>query len=312
MRKSVKMERGSQPGTDDMEDTPSKVTRPVAPSAQPARRRGRPPGGKGSRDTSQVQAIRRALSLLELMAQIPGGMALTALAKGLGLPPSTTHRLLKSLEQMRFVQHEEERGLWLIGVRAFCVGIAFLQARDFVSAARPFMRRLMEESGESVNLAILDNDTAVLLSQVECRQVMRGALERPGGRVPLHNSGFGKALLSALRESDLAALLDRIEFTVYTENTIDSADRLKRDLVSVRRRGYAVDDEEFVPGLRCVAAVIHGEYGESLASISLSGPAARITDDRIDDLGALVVRTAGEITTALGGDVPRLAGGRGG
>ncbi len=311
MRKFARMTRDSLPGTDDMVDAPPSAPRVATPSARPARKRGRPAGGKGRHETGHVQAVGRALALLELIAQIPDGIALTALAEGLGLPPSTTHRLLKTLEQMRFVQHDEERSLWLIGAKAFSVGIAFLQARDFVSVARPFMRRLMEESGESVNLAILDNDAAVLLSQVECRQVMR-ALERPGGRAPLHSSGLGKALLAALSESGLAALLDRIELTAFTENTIDSADRLKRELVSVRWRGYAVDDEEFVPGLRCIAAVIHGEFGEALASISLSGPSARITDNRIDELGALVVRTAAEITTALGGDVPRLAGGRDG
>ena len=291
-----------------MVDAPPSAPRVVTPSAQPARKRGRPAGGKGRQDTSQVQAVGRALALLELIAQIPDGIALTALAEGLGLPPSTTHRLLKTLEHMRFVQHDEERSLWLIGAKAFSVGNAFLHARDFVSTARPFMRRLMEESGESVNLAVLDDGMVVLLTQVECRQVMR-ALERPGGRAPLHSSGLGKALLAALPDSDLAALLDRIEFIAYTENTIDSADRLKRELKSVRRRGYAFDDEEFARGLRCVAAAIHDEHGELLAAISLSGPSARITDNRIDKLGALVTGIAAEITTALGGRVPRPAGG---
>ena len=86
-------------------------------------------------------------------------------------------------------------------------------------------------------------------------------------------------------------------------------DRLKGELEAIRGRGYAVDDEEFALGLRCVAAAIHDEHGEPLASISLSGPSARITDDRIEELGALVVHTAAEITEALGGRAPRAAGG---
>jgi len=279
------------------------------------RRRGRPPGrgkgeaapGGGRRDTTQVQAIHRALRLLEAMSEAPQGIALTALAETADLAPSTTHRLLKSLEQMRFVQHDDERSLWLIGVNAFAVGNAFLEARDHVAIARPFMRRLMEESGESVNLAVLDDGAAVYLSQVECREMMR-ALARPGGRAPLHASGVGKALLAARPVRERRTLIGRTALTAFTDKTVADADALHAVLDATARRGWAIDDEEYAPGLRCVAAPLWNEHGEPVAAVSLSGPSARVTDERLAELGALAARTAAEITAAMGGRQPESWG----
>jgi IclR family acetate operon transcriptional repressor len=264
------------------------------------RRRGRAPRRAPGEGTGHVQSLTRGLTLLERLSEERYGISLTDLAQRVGLAPSTTHRLLKSLEKMKFVAQDEERGLWYVGVKAFEVGTAFLRDRDFVGVARRFMRRLMEESGESVNLAVLDAGEVLFLSQVECRQMMR-ALAPPGGRIGAHCSGVGKALLSALPDAEVAGILHRRGLPRLTANTVDSPARLKRELQTTRERGWALDDEEQAVGLRCVAAPILDEYGEPLAAISLSGPKARITDDRIPALGALVKRVAEEITAALGG-----------
>ncbi len=172
------------------------------------KRRGRAPRRAPGEGTGHVQSLTRGLTLLERLSEERYGISLTDLAQRVGLAPSTTHRLLKSLEKMKFVYQDEERGLWYVGVKAFSVGTAFLRDRDFVSVARRFMRRLMEESGESVNLAVLDAGEVVFLSQVECRQMMR-ALAPPGGRVGAHCSGVGKALLSVLPDAEIAAILHR-------------------------------------------------------------------------------------------------------
>ena len=267
------------------------------------RRRGRTPRRAPGEGAGHVQSLTRGLTLLERLSEQRYGISLTDLAQRVGLAPSTTHRLLKSLEKMKFVYQDEDRGLWYVGVKAFSVGTAFLRDRDFVAVARRFMRRLMEESGESVNLAMLDAGEVIFLSQVECRQLMR-ALAPPGGRIGAHCSGVGKALLSGLSDPEVSAILHRRGLTRLTVNTIDTPERLRRELEIARARGYVLDDEEQAVGLRCVAAPILDEYGEPLAAISLSGPKARITDERIPALGALVKRVAGEITAALGGRPP--------
>lgn len=169
--------------------------------AEPVRRRGRPAAegnGSGGGDGG-VRSLSRALSLLEDVAAHAEGVTLGDLAQRADLAPSTAHRLLKTLESRRFVTQDAERGLWFTGVQAFIVGTGFLRNRDMVGIARPFMYKAMEESGESVNLAIPDGSETIYLSQVESRQMMR-ALAPPGGRAPLHASGVGKAILAGLAQ----------------------------------------------------------------------------------------------------------------
>ncbi|MSP89784.1 MAG: IclR family transcriptional regulator [Alphaproteobacteria bacterium] len=271
-------------------------------AATPPRRRGRP-AIHGIAAGRQVQSLARALALLEEVARIERGAALGDLATSAGLAPSTAHRLLKSLEAAHFVSHDGALGLWFVGVKAFNVGAAFLGARDVVALARPAMRTLMEESGESVNLAALEDGEVVFLAQVECRQMMR-ALSRPGGTAPLHASGVGKALLAALPEDEAARLIGAMKLLRYTANTLVTSDALAGDRAAARVRGHAIDDEEFTPGLRCVAAAIHDESSRPVAALSLSGPSARITDGRIAELGRLVRDQADRITQAIGGRAP--------
>ena len=237
------------------------------------------------------------------LAESQDGIGLTDLAQRVGLPASTTHRLLNTMGSLGFVRQDPQSGRWMIGVESFAVGNAFLYSRDFVTASRPYMRRLMEESGETVNLSVLDDGEAVLLSQVECHEMMR-MLARLGSRAPLHASAVGKALLAALPEKEVSMILHRRGLPRMTATTIDTPARLFADLEQIRERGYALDDEEHAVGLRCAAATIHDEYAEPLAAVSLSGPRARISQERLIGLGALVLDVTSEITAAIGGRLP--------
>ena len=258
---------------------------------------------KGPARSDQVQSLVRALSLVNRLAAADEGASLTEVAQQVGLSPSTAHRLLTTLEQERYVHFDAERRLWSVGVQAFVTGSAFLRTRSLVAVARPQMRSLMEESEETVNLAVEDQFEAIYLSQVECRQMMR-AFARPGGRVPLHCSSVGKALLSAMEDTDLAKVLHRRGLPRLTVKTIDTTAALRLDLARARERGYAIDDEENAVGLRCIAAVIFNENRDPVAAMSLSGPMARIADARIPLLGELVRRRADAVTAQLGGVLP--------
>ena len=278
------------------------VTTRSAPSPMPTPRRpGRPAGAATA--GGEVQALSRALTLLEELAAHSGGVALSDLAAMLELAPSTVHRLLATLQRHGFVTVDAERGLWTVGVNAFTVGNAFIAGRDLVATSRRFMQRLMEESGESVNLAVLEDSAAVFIAQIECREMMR-MFVRLGGRSPLHASGVGKALLAAMPAADLDLLLDGHELERFTRNTLHTSAALRADLARVRRRGYALDDEEHAVGLSCVAASVHGEHGDALAALSLSGPRARIGHQRLRSLGVLVRATADDLSVALGGTLP--------
>ena len=257
----------------------------------------------GPERSDQVQSLVRALAILNRLAAADEGVTLTEAAQQVGLSPSTAHRLLTTLEQERYVQFDAERKLWSVGVQAFTSGAAFLKTRNVVAIARPHMRALMEESEETVNLAVEDQHEAIYLSQVECRQMMR-AFARPGGRVPLHCSSVGKALLSAMPDRELSRVLHRRGLPKVTVKTITTTAALRADLARAREFGYAVDDEEHAVGLRCIAAVIFNETADPVAAISLSGPMARIPDERIAVLGDLVRRRARAITSQLGGAPP--------
>ncbi|GGF23843.1 IclR family transcriptional regulator [Aliidongia dinghuensis] len=282
----------------DAKYVPQPIVKPST-AAGPQRKRGRPPQAGAAGASGAVQSLGRALDLMESVAIAEQGAGLTELAKATGLAPSTAHRLLKTLQQRRYVSHDAERGLWFVGVQAFTVGAAFLRTRNVVAAARPVMRQLMEDSGESVSLAVLDGADAVYLAQIECRAMMR-ALARPGGRAPLHCSGVGKALLASLDAAERPPLYARIDFTGYTEHTLTDAEALEAALRPIAAQGFAIDDEEFALGLRCVAASILDEYGEPVAAISCSGPTARVTTERLAPLGRLVATAAAEIGAALG------------
>lgn len=257
---------------------------------------GKPAAERGGR----VQALARALAILNALAETADGASLTEIAQQVGLPASTTHRLLNTLQYDHFARFDPERALWSVGVQTFIVGNAFLRNRQLIQTARPHLRRLMHESGETANLAVLDEDRALCLYQVECGQMMR-AMTRLGSRLPLHCSGVGKALLQTMSERRRARILHRHGLPRLTAKTITRPADLEADLIRGRRLGYAVDDEEHAVGLRCVAATICDELNTAVAAISVSGPTARITEDRMAVLGAMVRRAAETITHEYGG-----------
>ncbi len=272
--------------------TPVPVKRGKKPRGTPV---AAPAGG-------QVQSLTRGLTLLELIADSHGSVALTELAQQAGLPNSTTHRLLSTMQQQGFVRQVGDLGLWTIGAHAFVVGSSFLQSRNLLALVHPVLRSLMEQSGETVNLAVLDlsDHHAVIIDQVQCTQLMR--MSAPiGGKLPMHASGAGKAFLAHLGDEQVTALLHQKGLHYYTPKTLMSPQSLKENLALVRKAGFSFDDEEHALGLRCVAAPIYDEHGEAFAALSISGPIARMTDDRITELGALVIREARQVTLAYSG-----------
>ncbi|HVN33681.1 MAG TPA: IclR family transcriptional regulator C-terminal domain-containing protein [Casimicrobiaceae bacterium] len=265
-------------------------------------RRGRTPSKPGA-VTAQVQSLTRGLGILEALAKAEAGISLTDIAQRVDLPPSTTHRLLSTLEKMGYVYQSEEFGHWYVGLQAFTVGSGFLANRDFVGQSHVYMRRLMEQSGETANLAILDGTEAVFIAQVQCREMMR-ILVKLGSRVPLHASGVGKAIFAALPDEQIDAILKVKGLPRITSHTIVAPETMWAALKVIRHRGYSFDDEEHAPGTRCVAATIYDEHAEPLGAISLAGPSSRLPDERIRQLGPIVAHTAEELTHKLGGHWP--------
>ncbi len=256
--------------------------------------------GQGRGGSDQVQSLVRALSLLNRIAECPDdGASLTDLAQQVGLPASTAHRLLLTLEQERYVRFGASRRLWTIGVQAFVTGCSFIKTRNLAALARTHLRQLMENSGETVNLAVEDKGEAVYLAQVECRQMMR-VLARPGTRVPMHCSAVGKAIFSETSDKAIGQILRQHGMPKLTAKTIVTPAVLRTELLKVKGQGYAVDDEEHAVGLRCIAAPVFDETGDVVGAVSVSGPMARIDEDRIIELGRMVVDASVAISAEMG------------
>jgi IclR family acetate operon transcriptional repressor len=268
-------------------------------------------GVRATRDKREhegaVQSLLRAINLLEALAEDDEGYRLIDLAKRTGLSTSTTHRLLTTLEQKRFVQFDRDNNLWHIGVQCFSIGSAFGRRRNLSLLAQPIMRRLRDLTGETVNLALADQGGAVFLLQVESRELMR-AMARPGSRAPLQCTAVGQAILGAMSpqdlEHELAAILPQHGLPRLTPNSIARPTKLHEALDEMRKLGYAVDNEENALGLRCVAAPIYNELGRPFAAISISGPTVRVTPARVAELGCHVVLAAAEVTRVIGGRRP--------
>ncbi len=251
-----------------------------------------PPGG--------VQSIMRALAILEELAASDEGLNLTELARRVKLPPSSAHRILTTLQRRRFVRFESATMSWLVGVRAFAVGNAFARSRDLVALAIPHMRRLMAETGETVNFFMLDGDEAVCMAQIQSQQMVR-AISRPGSGMGMHRSAAGKAILAHMPEREVAGIIGRSGLPRYTVNTITSPHALQTELAQIRQRGISVDNEEFSIGLRCIAAPIFDELGDVHAAVSIAGPSSRITEARVVAIGELVRQCGQAVTAEVGG-----------
>jgi DNA-binding IclR family transcriptional regulator len=244
-----------------------------------------------------VQSVDRALTILELLAR-DGESGVTEIAAELGVHKSTAFRLLATLEAHRLVEHVGERGRYRLGVGNLRLAGATTARLDLVTEARPVCRQLAQDTGETVNITVRSENSALYLDQVQAGSSAVASHNWVGQHIPLHATSNGKVLLSELPEKELAALAKT--FPRFTDSTVTSRKRLAEELVAVREQGYAVAVDELEVGLTAVAAPVRNAHGDVIASMSVSGPTYRLNDERVDDVVPLVVAAATEVSLRLG------------
>lgn len=264
----------------------------------PVRRKGRPRTRDGDAQQNTIQAVDRALDVLDIIVA-QNGLKLTEIASRLDQSPATIHRVLSTLEARAIVENDPATQDWHIGPAAFRLGSAFLRRSGVFERSRPVMHALMESTGETSNLGIERGAHVMFVSQVETHESIR-AFFPPGTLSPLHASGIGKALLSCYPEHRIAQFLRGHVLERFTPRTLTSAEALGAELAEIRARGYAIDDEEKAEGMRCVAAPIVNFYGEAVAGISVSGPTHRMPAHRLDEIGTMVRAAAAAVSRGLG------------
>ncbi len=264
----------------------------------PKRSRGRPRNAFSDSSAGTVQSLDRALTILRGLAR-QGRATLTDISLSIGVPTATTHRILNTLQGQGFAEFDDNTQEWMVGVEAFRTGAAFVQRSGLAELARPVMRGLMAETGETANLAVVHGGDVVFVDQVETQNPIR-AFFQPGVRARMHASGTGKALLAEMDRTRVEALIRRNGLEGYTPNTLSTPDALFADLDQIRARGWSFDNEERYAGMSCIGAAILDASGEPVAGISVSGPTTRFGSQDVAEIGPRVRRAARDISTALG------------
>jgi IclR family transcriptional regulator, acetate operon repressor len=240
-----------------------------------------------------VQSIARAMSLLETVARHQTGLGLSQIAAETGLPLPTIHRLVRTLVELGYLRQEPSRA-YALGPRLLLLTESSQSMLNGI--ARPHLAALVDRLGETANLAILDGDRAAYLAQVPSRHPMRMFTE-VGRRVMLHCTGVGKALAATLPPDDVRAILERAGVPARTDSTITDPDALLEQLAWTREHGYALDDGEQEVGVRCVAVDVPG--GAVRLALSVSGPAARMSDELVQQAVPLLQRAAASLAEDL-------------
>ncbi|WP_430381129.1 IclR family transcriptional regulator [Streptomyces actuosus] len=254
-------------------------------------------GGSGRGAASAVQSVDRAVSVLEILAR-HGEAGVTEIAEQLGVHKSTAFRLLGVLENRGLVAQAKDRGKYYLGAGILRLAGAAAVRLDISQEGVQVCRELADELGETVNIAVLDDDAAVNIMQARGTASVT-AQNWLGRRTPLHATSSGKVLLAhlppTLREGLLARPLHR-----FTERTVTGAAVLRGELETVVERGYGVTVEELELGLAAVAAPVRAHDGEVIAAISVSGPVYRLNADRLPEVAERTVAAGAELSRRMG------------
>lgn len=253
----------------------------------------------GAHTTVTIQVIERAMRLLDALAAQPEPVTLKELAVTTGLHASTAHRILNDLVVGRYVERVDN-GVYQLGMRLLELGSLVKGRLNVREAATAPMRALHELTGQTVNLSVQQGDEIVYIDRAWSERSGMQVVRAIGGRAPLHLTSTGKLFLSTLEPRLVRAYAMRTGLAGNTPNSLTQLESLERELAQVRRHGYARDNEELEPGVRCIAAGIQDDTGKLVAGLSISAPAERLQDEWIQRLKETAVR----ISECLGFEAP--------
>jgi IclR family transcriptional regulator, KDG regulon repressor len=257
------------------------------------------PGARGVSPRYRIQAIERAVSILNAFSPEDPELGVTELAERLGLHKSTVHRFMVNLDAAGLVERNPRTGRYRLGLRIFELGGLVMQQMNLWDEALPFLEGLVHDTGETGHLAVLDGGEAIYIERVEARRALR-VPSAIGRGYPAHATNLGKVLLADLSRERVEAIVAERGLAAYTPHTITDLPRLEAELERIRALGYAVDNEEYDEGLRCIGAPVRDHSGHVVAALGIGGPVTRITPNRVDPLAELVMTAARGLSRRLG------------
>ena len=245
-----------------------------------------------------VRSITKACALLDLLTEAGRSMSLGELAAASGYAKSTVYGLLSSMRSAGLIDQEPDSGRYALGMRLYEYGSAVQRTRSILVLCREPMQRLVEQSGESASLSMLDRGEALVLAHAEPDSAFH-IVSETGAHLPLFCTAQGKVLLSALPHASVKRILETQAFA-YTPHTVLSLNALETELQTVREKGYAVENGEFRVGIRGVAAPVKTQRGEVKYALGLIGMFRRVDSDEFRAATAAVLQAAAALSEALG------------
>src|SRR5438270_6203805 len=245
-----------------------------------------------------ITALQRGLRLLQIFSESPGGLTAKQVAGLSRLPVSTVHRFLANLETAGFLNCNGD-SVYHLGIACFAIGQSALGQLDIRRLSLPYLQELNQNTRETIHLTVRHGLSAVYVEKLDSPEPLR-IYSRIGAAVPLHCTGVGKVMLAYMPPDELSAILPQLEFRRLTENSIGNLQELQTHLQKVRKNGYACDLEENEPHIRCIAAPIWDHTGAVNASVSITGPAVRMSVTRLRQLAPLIQAVSKHISKEMG------------
>ncbi len=246
-----------------------------------------------------ITALQRGLALLGLVGASQEALTASEIVSGSGLHASTVHRMLANLEYAGFLVRDERTHRYHLGPLCITLGRAALDRLDVRRICLPYLEEINRLTRESVHLTVRQGAQAVYVEKLEALEPLR-IVSQVGASIPLHCTATGKVLLAFAGEEERAELLPQLSLHRATPRTIISLQQLQAELERVRRQRYALDLQENESHICCIAGGVWDHAGQVRAAFSITGPAARMTRQRLRELAPLVVKTSREISAVLG------------
>jgi len=246
-----------------------------------------------------IPILTKGMELIELIAQHPEGLTIQDVVNMLGHSKTSVYRIICSLEEMGYLRKNQRKGNYSLTRKIFKIGLSTLGTTTIIEHSYEPMRRLRDKLRETVVLGTMMGTKIVILEQVIGSHHFSFIL-KPGMGVCMHASAPGKVFLANIEDWERNEILSNIEFTRFTDNTITNIPDFQLELEKVRACGYGVDMGEELSGVRCVGAPIFNLAGKIAASIWITGPAERLSDESIDNIGKQIVACANEISEKIG------------
>lgn len=246
-----------------------------------------------------VKSVSRALDIIAIVGMKKGGLGVTEIANQIDINKSSVFRTLSTLVQYGYIEQDSETGKYKLGYKFLDISSKLLESIDLRTEAKPFLQELENKTNEVIHLVVYDQGEVVYIEKLEGNETLR-THSKVGKRAPMHCTSVGKAILAHLPEKDVLTIMERKGMPFHTAHTFTKIEVLLEELNQVRNRGYSLDLEENEYGITCIAAPVFDHQGNAVAAVSISGPTTRMTKERLNQLGPIMIQTSQQLSARLG------------